>query len=685
MEKTAANINCPHCQTPNDEKNNFCEKCSSRIPKRYLWAVSKERCPSTLSDGRYIRKAERIFLDTKPGEPPEAPPEEIPSPVVPYLRLFPYRLHVPQAYALVSTGSGSRKSFLLLEKAPIDISKLESGETDNPLSPELTKVWKQASAMRQLHWLWQIAQLWKALSNQGVASTLLEENLLRCRGQLVRLLELKSDRKSGSSLKNLGKLWSKWAPDAQPEIAEFLKKLSSELSEEQLDWSQLIAQLDYALGHCSVAYSVQCQIATLTDRGPSRGRNEDACYPSSGKVVKPADANNALTIVCDGIGGHEGGNVASNLAIDTIKNQLAGSDSNQSNLYQTLDRAIRKANDDISDRNDNEDRQDRQRMGTTVVMTVVHNYETFVAHVGDSRVYWITKDGCYQVTLDDDVASREVRLGYAFYRDAVQQITSGSLIQALGMSPSHTLHPTVGRFILDEDCVFLLCSDGLSDNDRVEEHWRSDILPIIQENLDLAKGAKGLVDIANTENGHDNVTVGLVSCQVQPTERIVQPLTELGTSDRLSPFEEKAEIWQASRYSNSDTTTGGGTTSIAVKDSIHGPRYGRWAAMGAMLFSIAIITVGMGTYLTNKKVKDLVDFNLAKVILELDKRLNIKETLGDLRDILSPPEAQSDENQLPDEQPSDNQPSDNQPSDNQPPDEQPSNTQPPDNLSPIVN
>ncbi|MBC6454130.1 MAG: protein phosphatase 2C domain-containing protein [Hormoscilla sp. SP5CHS1] len=670
MQKTAANINCPNpdCQTPNDEKNNFCSQCSSRIPKRYLWAVSKERCPSTLSDGRYIRKADRIFLDAKPGEPPEAPPDEIPSRAVPYLRLFPYRLHVPQAYALVSAGSGSGKSILLLEKGPIDISKLESAETDNPLLPELTKVWKQASVMRQLNWLWQIAQLWKALSNQNVAPTLLEENLLRCRGPLLCLLELKSDQKSLSSLKNLGKLWSKWAPDAQPEIAEFLKKLSSQLSKEQLEWQELRAQLDYALAHCSAVQSVQCQIATLSDKGPTRGRNEDACYPSSGKVLKPADWNNALTIVCDGIGGHEGGNVASNLAIDTIGdrvNQLAGSGENRSNLYQTLDQAIRDANDRISDRNDNEDRQDRQRMGTTVVMTVVQDYETYIAHVGDSRVYWITEDGCHQVTLDDDIASREVSLGYAFYWDALQQITSGSLIQALGMSPSQTLHPTVGRLILESDCVFLLCSDGLSDNDRVEEHWRSDILPIIQENADLAKVAKRLVDIANNENGHDNVTVGLVYCQVQQTERVVQPLTALGTSAQLSPFEDKAEIWQASLYRNtvrgrpekSDLT--GATTSIAVKDRIQGPRYGRWAArLAGILILIAIISGGIiWTYLKYPSFRKLVHERSDEIISKFD-RLKKK-----LQDRLLPAVDRPDET---------------------PPSEDPPPEDPPDNLPPSI-
>ncbi len=93
-------------------------------------------------------------------------------------------------------------------------------------------------------------------------------------------------------------------------------------------------------------------------------------------------------------------------------------------------------------------------MGTTLVMALAHIHELYVAHVGDSRAYWITRTGCYQVTLDDDVACREVRLGYSLYRDALEQVAAGALIQALGITSSNTLHPTVQRFPVDEDCVF---------------------------------------------------------------------------------------------------------------------------------------------------------------------------------------------------------------------------------------
>jgi protein phosphatase len=232
----------------------------------------------------------------------------------------------------------------------------------------------------------------------------------------------------------------------------------------------------------------------------------------------------AVAIVCDGIGGHEGGNVASNIAIDVIQQQVSQLASVPRDridpvvLLADLEKAAAAANDKIAVRNDSEGRQGRQRMGTTLVMALPIAHEMYITHVGDSRAYLITRFGCYQVTLDDDVASREVRLGYAVYRDAVMQGASGSLVQALGMGSSNSLHPTAQRFVLDEDCVFLLCSDGLSDFDRVEQYWETEVLPILTDGVDIAQAVNNLIEIANKQNGHDNVTIALVQYQIKFTE-----------------------------------------------------------------------------------------------------------------------------------------------------------------------
>jgi hypothetical protein len=114
------------------------------------------------------------------------------------------------------------------------------------------------------------------------------------------------------------------------------------------------------------------------------------------------------------------------------------------------------------------------------------------------------------------------------------------LVQALGMSASSLLYPNVQRFILDEDSVFLLCSDGLSDGDRVDEYWQTEILPMLEGKTDIETVSKRLVEIANTQNGHDNVTVGLIYVQVTPSGAEPLGIGNLSTTPstattRLSP------------------------------------------------------------------------------------------------------------------------------------------------------
>lgn len=556
MQNATATLYCPNpaCQAPNSEGYKFCQTCRTPLPKRYLWAVGKgveAYRPGDLLAGRYLLKRNRVLLDTHPGLLPD-PIVEIPHSIEPYLRLSPYRLHVPQVYGLVPHGSRrSSGEIILLEAAPIYSDGVGSsqGETipaplDQPpalpgqLMPELANVWRQSSALRQITWLWQIAQLWDPLTSEGAAATLLTPSLVRVEGSLLRLLELRLDPPTPPTLLHLGQRWQPLVQAARPELKGFLEKVCQGIGRGQITTiDQLLPFLDRGLAVCGQAQSRQFSIATRTDQGPSRQRNEDACYPPSGSVLSatlpsgpPATdpVPRPLVIVCDGIGGHEGGDVASNLAIEAIQHQVsqlppAPPALDPAMLTTHLKQAACNANDLISQRNDLEQRQERQRMGTTLVMSLIGGHECYITHVGDSRAYRITRTGCHQITLDDDVASREVRLGYSVYRDALQQAASGSLVQALGMSGSDLLHPTVQRFVLDEDCLFLLCSDGLSDHDRVEEVWENELLPILLGKVDVATIAERLVTIANTHNGHDNVTVGLIHCRVTETGTVSVP------------------------------------------------------------------------------------------------------------------------------------------------------------------
>ena len=500
-------VQCPNyfCQALNSESQRFCRTCQTRISKRYLWAVGATYPPGKLIDDRFLIKTSQIVLDTKPGIPPTS--IEVSPALEPYLHLMAERPVIPQPFAVV-------KDLLLLELAPIypgDAHPDQGEDLAGQLMPLLTQVWDSSQSFRQLHILWQLAQLWRVLAVEKCAATLLNPNLLFVDGDTVRVLELSFDQAPVPNLADLGKVWSTWKPHAA--IAEFFNQICQDLIQGQMTQiDQLIDQMDHAISVQAQQQTRSVQIATLSDQGPSRQGNEDACYPPSGTSSADSSTDDLLVIVCDGIGGHEGGEVASNLAIQTIVRAL---ETSSDDIQQDLEESVFLANDAIAQKNDTERRQERQRMGTTVVMGFVRSHELYLTHIGDSRAYRITRQGCYQVTLDDDVASREARLGYSLYRDALQHPSAGSLVQALGMGSSSYLRPTVQRFLLDEDCVFLLCSDGLSDNDRVEECWQTEIVPLLNGKSDGATVARNLVEIANTQNGHDNVTIGLIHCQTR--------------------------------------------------------------------------------------------------------------------------------------------------------------------------
>ncbi|MTJ47088.1 PP2C family serine/threonine-protein phosphatase [Dolichospermum sp. UHCC 0259] len=531
MENDAVTLCCPneYCQSANPLTHKFCQQCSTPLPKRYLWAVGSDfsHCQpgSILSDAsaRYLVINKSILLDIKPGLLPEIPELDDLEKIKPYLRLITYRLHIPQVYGVLNLSNEQTKTeILLLENPPLIVN---ASITQVNLCKSLDDTWSQASSMRQIHWLWQLANLWQPLAIEGVASSLLDNSVLRVEGVLIRLLELRFDHKNSPTLSQLGEFWQQLLPTTKPNITPFVQQVCDWLITGEINSSsQLIKILDQGLSQLAKSQTTTIKIYTKTDPGPSRPRNEDACYPAGDTLIAKPPQENTLAIVCDGIGGHEGGNVASNLAIETIYKQVKELTSvpteniDPALILSDLELAVAKANDKISQRNDNEHRQGRQRMGTTIVMALPIAHEMYIAHVGDSRAYWITHHGCHQVTLDDDVASREVRLGYALYREALEHSGSGSLVQALGMSKSTSLHPTSQRFIVDEDAVFLLTSDGLSDFDRVEESWETEILPLLSGKTNIEDVAQRLIEIANTKNGHDNATIALVHYHVEYSE-----------------------------------------------------------------------------------------------------------------------------------------------------------------------
>ena len=530
------------CQSANSSHDAICQRCGTPIPRRYLWAVGpSEAFPKEvghLIESRYYVISDRLVLDTSPGLLPEIPPpeEDLPATFQPYLRLFPHRYAVPQVYGLLK---GLSQPFYLLEGAPIypqnGLAIQPDGSfrrAEGELMPTLGEAWPLATPQRQLGWLWQLIRLWEPLAQEGVAQTLLNPDLIRVEGSAIRLLALEaSDRpENPPSLDWLGQVWLPWAVTAHTSIAPFLNGLIERLTSGALSQvEQVLPLLDQALAIACEGQTMELQVATCTDPGPQRKQNEDACLPQGGTFRMTRPGIQSITLVCDGLGGHDGGEVASQLSADSIHRYLQ----TPANLENTtpgiaMQRAVVKANDQLLKRNNDEQRFMRQRMGTTVVMSWVVKHLMYLGHVGDSRIYRVTPAGYTQLTTDDDVASQSVSYGQNVYRHAVRPSAAGALTQALGITDTKHLRPTIQRFFFDDEMLVLLCSDGLSDRNRVAEIWDRILQPVFTNNINVAVSAMQLLEAANQLNGHDNSTISLVHVKVkeQPVPE-TQPLLEL--------------------------------------------------------------------------------------------------------------------------------------------------------------
>ena len=268
------------------------------------------------------------------------------------------------------------------------------------------------------------------------------------------------------------------------------------------------------------------QIASVThasyiDIGSTRDHNEDFFgiqtvitqeENPSGQILKAR----GLYIICDGMGGHAAGEVASAMAVETLQNYFHTYWKDEFPSEKTIEQGILLANQVLYQTNIDNSRSGNGRMGTTLVMALLQDTQLVIAHVGDSRIYRITRQkGLEQLTVDHEVGQREINRGVepeiAYGRPDAYQLT-----QALGPRESKNLRPSIKYLNIDKDCLILLCSDGLSDNDLLEKHWQAYLEPLISSNADLNAGLGDLMRFADRYNGHDNLTSILVRIKLKP-------------------------------------------------------------------------------------------------------------------------------------------------------------------------
>jgi protein phosphatase len=501
---------------------------------RYLWAAERQATwilADRLVEDRYHVISPQLWLDTKPQEPPEVL-IPLPSQALAYAHLYPYKLHLPQLHGFCTLKrSGESIEIPLLENIPID--------QEGNLLPSLVEAWSKAPALNQVYWLWQVINLWAPLAGTGVLSSLVIMDNLRVDGWRIRLCELIPDHTTAVNkvtLSKLGTLWLQTLPGAAPEIADLLRTLFSRMQAEQASLRDVSGNLNKLLLTLAAQLPFEWKISGGTDVGATHKHNEDSYYPTPLDLTHDSTGGK-IAIICDGVAGHEGGEVASQLAVKLLKIQTQTLFDDLSNsktiaapeqICNMIAAIVRVVNNTITTQNQTQGREDRRRMGTTMVMAVQVNqpihtkkgsgnsHEIYLAHVGDSRAYWITTDRCQLLTLDDDIANREVKQGRDVPWRSVNRPDATALTQALGMKAGEMIHPTVQRFMAIEDGLLLLCSDGLSDRHVVENSWQEYAHNILQTGIPLAEAVQSWLALAHRENGDDNISLLLMSCRVTP-------------------------------------------------------------------------------------------------------------------------------------------------------------------------
>lgn len=244
------------------------------------------------------------------------------------------------------------------------------------------------------------------------------------------------------------------------------------------------------------------EIATLSDVGRVRSRNEDAvrARPDAGIVV-----------VADGMGGHPCGDLASRLAAEEIVAFLTSTGSPTADgsspppMGDRMAKAVESADGRVRDAA--RDDAEREGMGTTLTaMLADPDAARFaVGHVGDSRAYRLRDGHLEQLTRDDSWVQSQVEAGRLEPEAARTHPWSSVLSQALGLqSPAE---PSVVEGQLRAGDLFLLCSDGLS---GLVAHDELEAFVVEHAEVALEEVAEGLVALANERGGTDNVTVALL-------------------------------------------------------------------------------------------------------------------------------------------------------------------------------
>ena len=246
-----------------------------------------------------------------------------------------------------------------------------------------------------------------------------------------------------------------------------------------------------------------------TDNGRVRDHNEDYLGYATPATPVQVRSHGWLFALADGVGGHEKGEVASRVAIESMIAGFRKAKGGEAHI-DLLPRLVQEANKHVFDTAMAGGRT-LAGMATTIVACALRFDRVAVAHAGDSRCYLIRNGNAAQLTRDHTVANEQVRLGLVSAQEAGEGSTRHILSRALGTELIVNVE-TNNHQLLPGD-VLLLCSDGL--HGSVEA---SEMAALCSPGLALLAAAKKLVALANERDGSDNISVQLI--RVRDVERM---------------------------------------------------------------------------------------------------------------------------------------------------------------------
>jgi serine/threonine protein phosphatase PrpC/CRP-like cAMP-binding protein len=252
--------------------------------------------------------------------------------------------------------------------------------------------------------------------------------------------------------------------------------------------------------------------AALTDVGKKRDHNEDSFL---------ADEALSLFVVCDGMGGHAAGEIASELAVKTIQEELtsqsdlvhdylagkSGADKvSKREILNMLEFAANRASRRVHEMAQADD--SKRGMGTTLVAAMFLGTQAFIIHVGDSRLYLLRSGAVEQITDDHNVYNELIKRK-KLSREQVEKLApKNAITRAVGVYESCEPESLVMDVAAGDR--FLLCTDGLSEYFETPQ-GRSEELAQILASPDLDGAVRRLIDTANERGGKDNITAVVVA------------------------------------------------------------------------------------------------------------------------------------------------------------------------------